>query len=464
VTGMAPAEQSITASQQLRSPRKINPRVENTLATAILKALSREPSERFQSVNEFAAVLQQEQSKAPRRYHLVFFGQNRSAEKVATDLAEINFTFDKDNNKTGQGKVAHADLATIDDTIRVAPHELTRHYLSHINTQKLGQERLNPDYEELMRKNAYSEQATKTAKDQKEQLQSENPAIVVEALAELEDETSLQNTSENTDFSSQSEQNKDNQQPAYKTETEEKLGTQTTIAEQKLNDSTAPSVEGDAAPAQQNDAATEIPADSENSPLADISDISLSLLPPEMLEQDERKPAKRPKIFLALLERAKRFLLGGQPRINNAVALIETPMRIRPNMNYTIRIHVIGRNEPKRVPGSKQSNGTARLGGLGSLKHGEQVHIEVRSALYNNYAYIVQQTDVEVPAHNYAAEVTLPMRSITDRSGTRRERLHIFFTDEKRNPLYEEPFLVELFISSLVQPGHEGHNVLSIPL
>jgi serine/threonine protein kinase len=454
VTGIAPAEQSITASQQLRSPRKINPQVQNTLATAILKALSREPSERFQSANEFAAVLQQEQSKVPQRYHLVFFGQNRSAEKVATDQAEINFTSDRGNNKTGQGKVAQADLATIDDTIRVAPHELTRHYLSHIITQKLGQERLNPDHEELMPKNVYSEKATQAVKEEMGQIQNENPAPVVGAVAELEDETSLQNTSENTAFSSQ----------------EEEPGTQTTIAEQKLNDSIAIPVEGDTEhiaitePAQQNDAATEVPADNENTPLADSSATSLSPLPPEMLEQDKRKHAKRPKIFSALLERAKRFFLGGQPRINSAVALIETPMRIRPNMNYTIRIHVIGRNEPKRAPGSKQSNGAARLGGLGSLKHGEQVHIEVRSALYNNYAYIVQQTDVEVPAHNYAAEVTLPMRSITDRSGTRRERLHIFFTDEKRNPLYEEPFLVELFISNLVQPGHEGHNVLSIPL
>ena len=92
------------------------------------------------------------------------------------------------------------------------------------------------------------------------------------------------------------------------------------------------------------------------------------------------------------------------------------------------------------------------------------MHIEVRSALYHNYAYIVQQTDVEIPALNYAAEVTMPMRSIVEGSGTKRERLHIFFTDEKHNSLYEKPFLIELFISNLVQSGQEGHNVLSIPL
>jgi hypothetical protein len=56
------------------------------------------------------------------------------------------------------------------------------------------------------------------------------------------------------------------------------------------------------------------------------------------------------------------------------------------------------------------------------------------------------------------------MRSIVEGSGTKRERLHIFFTDEKHNSLYEKPFLIELFISNLVQSGQEGHNVLSIPL
>ena len=103
-----------------------------------------------------------------------------------------------------------------------------------------------------------------------------------------------------------------------------------------------------------------------------------------MLQQDKKDHAKRPKTSSSLLERIKRFVSGGQPHINNAVALIETPMRIQPNTNYTIRIHIMGRNEPKQASGSKQRNGTAGLGGLGSLIHGDLVHIEVRSALYHN--------------------------------------------------------------------------------
>jgi serine/threonine protein kinase/ribosomal protein L40E len=221
---------------------------------------------------------------------------------------------------------------------------------------------------------------------------------------------------------------------------------------------------------RQNRSARNMPADTKDSSSPATpdksSDLAPSPLPPEIVpsEQDNQGLALPSKTFSSLLERVKRFVLGGQPRTNNAVAMIETPMRIQPNKNYTIRIHVMGRDEPKRPHSSKQNNDNAALGGLGSLIHGDVVHIEVRSALYHNYAYIVQQTDIEVPGHNYAAEITIPMRSITDSSGTRRERLHIFFTDEKHNPLYEKPFLIELFISSLVQSGHEGHNVLSIPV
>jgi hypothetical protein len=36
--------------------------------------------------------------------------------------------------------------------------------------------------------------------------------------------------------------------------------------------------------------------------------------------------------------------------------------------------------------------------------------------------------------------------------------------DENRHPLYEKPFVIEVFVSHLVQNGREGHNVLSIPL
>ncbi len=56
------------------------------------------------------------------------------------------------------------------------------------------------------------------------------------------------------------------------------------------------------------------------------------------------------------------------------------------------------------------------------------------------------------------------MQALTTGPSGRRERLHIFFMDAQRQPLYEKPFVIELFISHLVQAGREGHNVLNIPI
>jgi len=44
-----------------------------------------------------------------------------------------------------------------------------------------------------------------------------------------------------------------------------------------------------------------------------------------------------------------------------------------------------------------------------------------------------------------------------------RERLLISFLDKQRQPLYERPLIVEVFVSQHVKRGHEGHRVLTIP-
>ena len=169
---------------------------------------------------------------------------------------------------------------------------------------------------------------------------------------------------------------------------------------------------------------------------------------PDSLQRVEHKAS-------SLLKHVKRFILGEQQHHTAAAALIETPMRIQPTQSYTIRIHIMGRDtQPDEEDAA----------GLSALVQGDIVHIEVRSALYQNYAYIVQQADIALPAAGYAAEVTMPMRPLAKGPSSRRERLHIFFMDAERNPLYEKPFVIEIFISPLVQSGREGHNVLSIPL
>ncbi len=154
-----------------------------------------------------------------------------------------------------------------------------------------------------------------------------------------------------------------------------------------------------------------------------------------------------------LVDRLRRFVLGQQQYNITAAALIETPLRVQPHQNYTMRIQIMGRDTSPN-PGV----------GLSGLVKGEPVHIEVRSALYHKYAYIVQQADVTLPGLGYAAAITIPLQPLSDGPSGRRERLHIHFMDEQRNPLYEKPFAVEIFISPLVHAGREGHNVLPIPL
>lgn len=163
----------------------------------------------------------------------------------------------------------------------------------------------------------------------------------------------------------------------------------------------------------------------------------------------------------SFFQQLQRLLLGEQKQATTAAAIVETPLRVQPNQHYQMRIHVMGRTEPMIAPDSK--NG-AIAGGLSSLVEGDLVSIEVRSALYQNYAYVVQQATVLIPESGYAAEVTIPMHPLSNGPSGRRDRLHIFFMDERRRSLYEKPFVIELFISHLVQPGREGHNVLTIPL
>lgn len=172
----------------------------------------------------------------------------------------------------------------------------------------------------------------------------------------------------------------------------------------------------------------------------------------------------------ALLEHIRDILLGEQRRETTAAAVIETPLRVQPDQAYTIRIQVMGRDSAvyahlqNGFKGNTSGKAQQTSGGLSVLTEGDKVFIEVRSAIYERYAYVVQKAEITLPAAGFAAEVTIPLRPLSQGPSGRRDRLHIFFLDELRQPLYERPFVVELFISHRVQPGHEGHNVLTIPM
>ena len=181
---------------------------------------------------------------------------------------------------------------------------------------------------------------------------------------------------------------------------------------------------------------------------------------PDALAGTEGISSHREDIW-SFLKQIQRFVLGQQQHATTAAAIIETPLRVQPNQEYAIRLHLIGRDEINYPSGSRKDTPPT---GLSALIHGELVLIEVRSALHQNFAYLVQRAAVHIPAHGYEAEVTIPIQPLSTGLGGRRERLHILLMDEERRPLYEKPFVVEIFISPLVQPGREGHNVLTIPL
>ncbi|GAC1567555.1 MAG: hypothetical protein NVS3B14_13940 [Ktedonobacteraceae bacterium] len=159
-------------------------------------------------------------------------------------------------------------------------------------------------------------------------------------------------------------------------------------------------------------------------------------------------------------EQLKHAVLGKQQHAISAAAIIETPLRVLPDQLYTIRLHVMGRDEAAPLNHANRGVGD----GLSALVHGDVALIEVRSVLHQSYAYVVQLATVTIPAEGYVAEVTIPMQPLSSSPTGRRDRLHISFLNEQRHPLYEKPFVLEIFVSNHVKRGSEGHHVLTIPV
>ena len=161
----------------------------------------------------------------------------------------------------------------------------------------------------------------------------------------------------------------------------------------------------------------------------------------------------------AWIEQIKHMVLGEQQHVVAAAAIIETPLRVLPDQLYTIRMHIMGRNQAESSTEKRESSG-----GLSTLVHGDIVLIEMRSVLQESYAYVVQMASVSIPAEGYVAEVSIPMQPLSSTPTGRRDRLHVFFLNEQRQQLYEKPFVLEIFVSHHVKRGNEGHHVLTIPV
>jgi serine/threonine protein kinase len=156
----------------------------------------------------------------------------------------------------------------------------------------------------------------------------------------------------------------------------------------------------------------------------------------------------------------QRIILGEQQHTMNAAAIIESPLGVQPNRIFVLRMHILGRDEqttPLDLTEVDPSPGLVRL------KNGDTFSVEVRAVLNQNYTFVVQQATATIPAAGYIAEITIPIKPISNLPRGMRERLLISFRDKQNQPLYEKPFKVEVFVSQHVKRGHEGHHVLTIP-
>ncbi len=416
LTGLPPEEPALRMQHRLRSPSEINSKINSSLDEFVMKALSIEASERYQNAIEMSEALQSLRSVQGIRKWLPssqtgspYHGRQKTPGDEKTSIAGVSPAATPSNETNTQERKI-AEIANI-DTILVT---------------------------QLPKASPPARQRSKAPEgNQPAPALEETPTIVEGKLQrEPERETFLR---------------VDEMQPSPPDSASKEASTRSSFAQDFKKRVTG------ILPAVRIAASSKGPAKVITKPVPTPTPVTF----------EPRSTASSDKDS-SLLKQLKRLILGEQKHGTAAAAIIETPLRVQPNQSYTIRIQLMGRNEPGNLPGLQgdaiQHDVKKGAHGLSALIEGALVYIEVRSALYQSYAFIVQQAAVYIPAQGYAAEITIPMQPLSSGPSGRRDRLHIFFMDELRRPLYEKPFVVELFISHLVQPGREGHNVLTIPL
>ncbi|GCE25652.1 hypothetical protein KDA_11360 [Dictyobacter alpinus] len=478
LVGVTPDDANKRLQQPLPSLRDRNPHIDSTLDMVVMQALSLQRELRYQSASEFSEALQQFLPQTHDGYRTAPI--ETSAIKDKNAIPGSSNLVDKNNNRDNEDDEA---TDSEDMTISIVPLQarMARRYLSRIKTSKLGLPAQLSGEAIVEKGSAYQKQndAEMVEKQVQEDLSNPYPHSNQDrALTQtpIETDTVSQSNTEAPELA-HSEKPTPLAAPMEKQPEQANVAPQQDIAQLATvlikSDSFEAALAARAAQSETSLAGPPVTEAEKNSAIHDkpetpsgSRDLSLDHLK-NVISGSLPGLAKlrHPKDTTAglngagkdnsLLQRMQRFILGEPQHNTSAAALIETPMRIQPNQSYSIRVNIMGRTKTNINP---------ETGGLSALGEEETVHIEVRSALYQNYAYIVQQADVNIPAAGYVAEITMPMQPLSSGPSGRRERLHIFFMDSNRNPLYEKPFVIELFISHLVQSGREGHNVLSIPL
>ena len=424
LTGTAPDEPERREQQALRSPRELNPRISPRVDEVVMRALAMEIKDRFESAEDMADTLLQlcpttktvlGGSSTPQKKTGKAEKQQKREKVLADEAVSIS---EETINEPGDDEV----------TVSVTPiqAQLARWYTSKMPTSNLKS-----------REESNRRATQKTAEEQR-----------MEEIAQQETR-SIRMVEDGNHSTIEDQEAQTIEEAQIETPTPEPLPEPLPRPLQTAAHNTGEQQEQHVMRNFKDRITGVLPVLQQLSPVRTTH--AATATPAPGAGDDDK----------SFLKRLQRFILGEQQHSTTAAALIETPLRIQPNQGYSLRIHLMGRDTPMLPPGTKKGTPPA---GLSALVHGENVHIEVRSALFQNYAYIVQRADVQIPARGYAAEVTIPMQALTNGRSGRRERLHIFFMDEERKALYEKPFVIELFISHLVQSGREGHNVLSIPL
>ena len=512
LSGVTPGDAVERTKQPLASLRELNPRINSGIDTVVMRALALEKNERYQSASDFSeALLQLSTNPHDLRHTQKSLPHLAQSTETQQDKEEIRISSPVVDNTIDKVVDRPVTEVTEDATISIVPlqAQMARRYLSKIKTGKAetqGKQSGEASVEEGLLQEEADGIVESTAQAPIDSIATEehlsdgysderkeetpaggNEARVTEAKpVEIQEEKPTTLHSERQQIEDQHTIPLD---PPAKAEAEQEKAANSASEVEKLDtipfkyrvvDASGMSNVHEQIKDQEEKDRLDEPTtralqtqgtvSAQSQPLSAREPISERLKAlfiktattlPELVRRKEINVASRavskqlaePKDG-SLLKQVQHFLLGEPQNSTKAAALIETPLRIQPSQNYSIRINVIGRDKAAE----------AQAAGLSSLMKGEKVHIEVRSALYQNYAYIVQQADIEIPGEGFVAEITMPMQPLSGGPSGRRERLHIFFMDGANNPLYEKPFVIELFISHLVQSGREGHNVLSIPL
>ena len=409
LTGSPPGESMLRAQRPLRTPRELNSRISSHAHDCVMQALSIEPSGRFQSAGAMAEALKDPHYR---------FRPPRTTKRLQRD----NESGTADAPATSEGDA---------ETVRIVA---------------------------LSQKHLVSWQASRSQTTTEDQVPQQSAAPQQEQQpAEIEPVEAEQQQQSSPPFAST---------PPVEARSEAEFFVPADQAEEKESEwgSQAPSQGEIASPSPQIPRSTPAPTWRERVP-GIFTAITSGLLNKSRSKQtalvSPRDSASQNAATDSWFKQLQRILLGQQQHTIMAAALVESPLRVQPNQAFTLRLHLMGRDEPALPPGAKKGDHPA---GLSGLVHGETTLLEVRSVLHQSYTYIVQQATVTIPAAGYAAEVLIPMQPLSNAPGGRRDRLYIFFLDEQRTPLYEKPFVVEVFVSQLVKPGQEGHQVLAIPV